>query len=561
MARILSNRPEQEVSLSVITHFKDGSESSRTFKVGDVVEGLRYVSNSKVVTVTGKISAIKYNTFTVSRVDAENVKDFFNDDIRAEFLVIDCSAQYESNIVTVPVMEIVEDDGVVDVVKVTSSLHPRVTMDMEYTDGSVVNQDLEVGDVITDFVAMSGTPGTPDITGDFRITAFAYKNVTDTPVVTGLYLTPLDGGKAINVPFGNMISFVEQVSAYVTADNSLGEIADALTASESGVVYAQLNNDVTIPLREDGRITTLMVGEGQELNLDLNGHELNCVAYALYGDGGVINVENGTIKCGIVDKTYGAIQAAGTTELNMKNITLDTTNVEVGDNEHNWLYGVVGSGSATINIEDCKITTDEASCIGITNQTSDNATFIIGGDSVLKTTNCGCLYIADEREVIIKDNAVIDGSIVARMGEFTIQDNAKVMSPADRELVDGIGVQVTFSGVTKATAAFWALTGIYGTNTENNDMIVNVKDNAKIIGKLDKAIEVMKIDTKFDQKVVFDIASKANLVSVDEDPIRVYDNAELREIASAAGKTLGAATKITDLTIKIAKQQVYPAAE
>ena len=562
MARMIKNTKKQFISFNIITEFKDGTTSSKTFKVGDVVENLRYVVGDKVEKVTGRISSIKISVKETSFVDLANPENYFSDDVALEAIVVDCSEHYESNVVVVPAREIVEDEGVTNVERMSSSFNIKVTMDMEYTDNTIVNQDIEIGDVLTNFVAMSGTPMTPDITGGFRVKAFVYRAVTPTyPMISGMYLKPLAGGNAIKVPFDNIISFTEADSTEVSNPSSLSDIATALSESESGEVYAQLGVDVTIPLRDDGRITTTMISEGQTLNLDLNGHDINTLCYALYVNGGTLNISDstgeGVIRCGMADKTYPAIYVANGGTCNMESGTIDTTNVELEEGQSNWLYGISCFGDSTFNMYGGEIKTAAASAIATTNgQGGENGSnFIISGDAVLSTEDCAAVYLPDQRSVTIKDNAKVIGGIVARMGHITVQDNAVVESHSTKDNAEGLGMQITFSGVCKPESALLALTGVYN-SVAGNEMEIIVKDNAKLIGKLDNTIEVAKIDTLYDQTVTIDIAKASNLRP---NNIKVYEYDELKEIATAAGRNLAAKANNTDLTIKVANKTVYPA--
>ena len=554
MARMIKNTEKQIISCFVVTKFTDGTESEKQINVGDIVEGLRYVVNEEVVSLTGKVKSISTSISSVTAVNKADPQDYFSKDVIVKSITIDCSEQYESNVVVVPAREIVEDEGVLNVEMVYVKSAVKLTMDMEYTDGSIANQDLEVGDVLVDFKAMSGTPGTPDIKGDFKFRAFQYKAVNTLPELTGLYLKPLAGGDAVVVPFKNIISFTEETHADVTDPNSMASIVDALNESEDGVVFASLGVDVTVPKRDDGKITTLMVNEGKELNLDLGGHSISCQAYAFYVNGGVLNISDSTgegkIEC-TLDKgsaAYPAVYVAAGGTCNMDGGLIDTTKAPT-DKGPNWLYGVVCSGDGVFNMTGGEMIIEGAAGISITNGTATGggAQFTIGGDAVITSNKCAGVYLADNKSVTIKDKAVINGGIVARMGVITLQDNAVING---HEVGDDepLGEQVTFSGVCSPKAGLLALTGVYGSEL-GNDMNIVVKDNARINGKIDDAIDICTINTRYDQVVNVDIASTDNLVATED--YRVYGHDELAELATEVGRTLGPETNTTTLTIKI----------
>lgn len=560
MARIVKNTDNTIVTCKIITAFKDGTKSTKEVKVGDVIEGLRYVANSEVISVTGKIKQIVTEVKRTTPVSLTKPVDYFKQDVIVKTLVIDASEQYESKIYNVPAMEIVEDEGVMDVQRMFIESYGYETMDMEYTDGSVVNQNLEIGDVLENVVIMNG-PGKPDTTGTFKVVAWDYRGKNNVPDVTGVFLMPITGGTAVRASFNNFISFDEATHDVVDDDSSLGSIAGAL--EESDVVYASLGVDVEIPKRDDGKITTLFIDEGKTLNMDLNGHNLDCQAYAFYVNGGTLNISDtsgtGSIKCHQGEsKAYPAVFVGNNGTCNMTSGIIDTTEVDLQPGEENWLYGVVCSGNGVFNMTGGSMKIYGAAGISITNGTAsgEGAKFTIGGNSVIESVICSAIYLADNKSVTIKDNAKIKGSIVVRMGDISVEDKATVEShPAGTETAP-LGTQVCLSGVDSTSAAVLALTGCYGSDL-GNDLNINVSKTAKVSSYTGDAFDVAMIDTKFDQKVVINVEDKVSLKSLN-DNWRVFDHDELAEMARECGKTLPAKGSSTDLTINIAGKQEYP---
>lgn len=564
MARLVNNSVNPLICARIVTKFADGTSTEKLLKVGDMVENLRYVVNDEIKTVSGRISNITTTIKNVTAVNLKNVNDYFAKDVQLKSIIVDCSEQYYSKVVTVPAKEIIEDEGVTDVTKVDHIAYPIITMDMEYSDGSIVNQDLEIGDVIGDVVIMNDSPGKPDITGTFKICALYYLANKSLPAIKGLYLVPVDGGTGVKAVFDKIISFEEKTHADVTNSSSLIEITNALNESEDGVVFAKLGVDVTVPKRDDGKITTTMVGTGKTLNLDLAGHEISTQAYAFYVNGGTLNITdttgNGKIEgtCNTSKAAYPVVFVAAGGTCNMDSGHIDSTNVDTSEpGTANYLYGVVCSGDGIFNMTGGKITTGGASCISITNGTAsgEGAKFIISGDSKLYTEDNAAIYLADNKSVIIKDNAKISGGIVARMGDIIIEDNANVVGgPEGKEYY--LGEQVTTSGVVAPSAAILALTGVYNSSL-GNDMNISIAKTARVKGANDDAIDVAFINTKYDQTVKVDVDSK-NSISYKRYPWKVYTHDELAEIAAAEGRTLAAETNTTDLTITVDGTIVYP---
>lgn len=563
MARVVKNTNKQLIGVDIITVLKSGDKLVKTVKPGDIVEGLRYVEKEEVKTISGRVITVSSVITKVTKVNKNNPVDYFNNDVAIRSITIDNSSEYHSSIVSVPVKEIVEDEGVSDVERMLIKAHPMYTMDIEYTDGTIANQVLDIGDTYENMVIMNTEPGLPDITGTFKLAAFDYKSKNANVQILGAYLRDVNNTKrVVNPPFDHYLEFTEVTSIVSDNPESLRDISVALENSESGVVYATLGTDVEIPKRDDGRITTTFINEGKTLNVDLAGHNLSCQAYAFYVNGGELNISDSTgnskIEC-LHDggNAYPAVFVGNGGTCNMSGGLIDTTNVDDSQNP-NWLYGVVCSGNGVFNMTGGKMVIAGAAGISITNGTAsgEGARFTIGGKSEITSTGCAGIYLADNKSVTIKDNAVINGGIVARMGDFIIEDNAVVNGHTDVELTDTLGSQVCTSGVDAPKAAFLALTGIYGSDL-GNDMNVTVKDDAKLIGNIDNAIDIAQINTKFDQTVHVTVDKGSNLVGKTA-KWKVYTHDELSDLAAAKGKTLAAETKSTTLEITIGDEIVYP---
>lgn len=57
MARLINTTTKQSLYCTVKTIFTDNSFTERKFGVGDIVEGLRYVVDGTIATVSGKVTA------------------------------------------------------------------------------------------------------------------------------------------------------------------------------------------------------------------------------------------------------------------------------------------------------------------------------------------------------------------------------------------------------------------------------------------------------------------------------------------------------------------------
>lgn len=331
----------------------------------------------------------------------------------------------------------------------------------------------------------------------------------------------------------------EVVDIVLASNSSLSEIARAFDDPAVTEVNAELVEDIMVPTRSDGKISTTMVSAGQTVNLDLNGHTINCDAYALYlQPNSVVNLTGeGTIITRNLN-TYGAIQNNGGVLNIGPGIVIDTTQAEVPEGGHNWLYGVV-SKDGVVNV-DGEIHTAEASALAVTNGTMEGvgAQFVVEGDAKLTSSESASIYLADNKGVLIKDNAEV-GAIVMRMGELTVQDNAKVEN--NFTFQDDIPTfLVTYNGPACLPPAILLASGCYKASGEGtNDTSITIKDNATVSSTNGEAVAVWRFDSLYDQNVTVNIENSANLTAKEGSELfKVYEYAELAEIATAGGKTM-----------------------
>lgn len=560
MARLIRSVENQLVTCNVVTKFEDGTESIKSLRVGDVVEGLRYIENHQLLSVTGKIKEMVVSCNQITAVNLTNPQDYFGKDVMITSLVIDASEQYDSKIVTVNAREIVEDEGVFNVVKVDVIAVPTVTLEMSYTDGTIVNQDIVIGDILCDMAVLT-TPGNPDIVGDFRLAAFKYSSNSKRIIFTGIYIVPLEGGQGIFAAFDDIIKFTEKPRADVTETDSLAELAAALEANDE--VFAFLDTDVTIPKRDDGRITTLMVNAGKSLTVDLGGHAINTQAYAFYVNGGDLTIRDttgqGKITACATNSAYPAVFVAADGVCTMESGVVDTTVAELSEGESNWLYGVVCSGNGIFDMKGGKIITQDAAGISITNGTAsgEGAQFNISGDAQITSNDCTAIYLADNKVINISDKAVINGGILLRMGDLNISGKAVVNgAPADAAIYP-LGTLVCESGCENHNAAILCLTGCY-TSSLGNDLNINISGYAKVNGNIDNAIDIARVDTKYDQIVNVSVANSDN-IKYATSLWNIYDHDTLADLAAAQGKTLPPKAADTTITITVDGKKAYPA--
>ena len=115
MARLINNSTETSIKVSIETLFENGTSSVKTYAIGDVIEGLRYVENGEIVTVSGKLTNINYSVASKSAFNKNNPVDTTREDITIKSITIDASTMYNAKTVTILMEEIIEDEGVEDV--------------------------------------------------------------------------------------------------------------------------------------------------------------------------------------------------------------------------------------------------------------------------------------------------------------------------------------------------------------------------------------------------------------------------------------------------------------
>ena len=157
MARIVNSINKPCLSLVVTTVLTNGDKLEKVLKIDDMVDGLRYVENGQIKTVTGRVSNISYTKSAISRnyLSMRNLKSYFSTDVKPKFIEIDCSTEFHSNIVKIPVMELIEDLGVSGVEKMTCRLEYGISVTVSLSDGTTDTLVINEGQVVNDLVYIS----------------------------------------------------------------------------------------------------------------------------------------------------------------------------------------------------------------------------------------------------------------------------------------------------------------------------------------------------------------------------------------------------------------------
>ena len=154
MARVVNHVYNPILTLVVNTILEDGSIITRKIKEGDIVEGLRYVKNGEVISVTGRVSAISYQYKAVNRTyyDISKLRSYFKEDVVATSITVDASSEYQSNLINIPCREIVEDVNQENVVRMRYYLTYAVSGEITLSNESVCEFTMAEGDDVSDIV-------------------------------------------------------------------------------------------------------------------------------------------------------------------------------------------------------------------------------------------------------------------------------------------------------------------------------------------------------------------------------------------------------------------------
>ena len=456
MARLIRTDVYVDMACNMATYKTDGSIIVKKLNIGDIVEGLRYVKDKKVVTVSGKIKQFVITPKASSSV----IKDTFAEDVRVNSIIIDASEKYKAKTVTVPAMEIVEFAGVEDVKMVRVYMSMTFEMNLTYSNGIVQHQSLQVGDILDNMVIMGAQPGQPDITGRFEVATFSYKPnnaanaVNNSITVTTVNLKGEDG-KIVSYDYNRFISFeeiitepvdsVEEIVALLAGDYKYFDLTVNQDMEYSEPIEIPEGKEVILNLGESAIITpegtdiytidnkgklTLIGGkiESRGVNNDgemvINGTEITTRNDATIGGGAIIN--NGDL---VIEDVVARTQYVGSTSdpkgpacmRNFGTVTIKKGTFESGSKR---TYCII-SGDGDVQIGEDAVVTVNGVHGGIA---------IDGGTA---TINAGT-YVSEEFYGLYVSNDDLTADVVVNGGKFDGANYAVWCGSDDNEHVDSI---------------------------------------------------------------------------------------------------------------------------
>ena len=258
LARMFKSTVDIVYGVNLTTVFED-SENTRSYKVGDVIEGLRYINNEEIEKVSGRLKSVGFSTPSTLNFNPADPKDTLSQDMLLKTLNLDASEQYNAKSVAVPVHEVVEFDGEENVTRMKYSPYYVANMELKYSNYKIDHQSIEVGDTFTNVRIMNPSKPGDDITGKFKVIAFAYTDKTLKPM--GIALENVDTGDKIIADFKNILELNEVFNYEIPDAEAIAEVisnladGDTLTISNeidtTGNMIHITQNDIHVMVDQD----------------------------------------------------------------------------------------------------------------------------------------------------------------------------------------------------------------------------------------------------------------------------------------------------------------------
>lgn len=241
MARLISSERAMILGIDLQTIFEDGSVTDHSFKIGDVVENLRYVKDGKIETVSGKITNIDYTMASRLTWNRNNPSNTLVNDMTVNNITIDASEQYGSNLVTVPANEILEWDGEENVKRMRYQPFVTFEIKMNYSNRTSQTASIQVGDNFDKVKIMVPTDIGNDITGSFNVLAFAYKVENKKVVITGIAFKDVNTARVVVADLDYILGLNEIYTFDVADSAGFATVLNDLAENDTVQVTSQMD--------------------------------------------------------------------------------------------------------------------------------------------------------------------------------------------------------------------------------------------------------------------------------------------------------------------------------
>ena len=228
MARIISTKSSPLLSLVIRTHFQNKTYTDKIIRENDVVTNLRYVEKGEIKMISGRISKINYSMKTLSRYykNVLKIRSYFRYDVLPTTIEIDNSTENHSSVVTIPVMEIIEDSAVLNVVRMETFFTYGINLTIALSDTTTNVITLEEGQVVTGLTYLSKGG---ERTIDTKVVAITYDKD-----LNPLQLKTVADGVVRDFDM-LQIKAIESITTPATPDTPLSSLIESTTGP---VVYA-----------------------------------------------------------------------------------------------------------------------------------------------------------------------------------------------------------------------------------------------------------------------------------------------------------------------------------
>ena len=385
MARRIKYETSSSFSIILQTMFEDGTTSEREFKIGDAVENLRYVNNGEIVTVSGRVIDIAYQMASQLSFSSKNPSDTIAQDMTIKSITLDASTQYNSNIVTVDMSEILEDEGMENVKRI--AFFPKIYFNIAlyYSDRTVQRCDVAIGDTFNNVRILDpknvGENG--DITGTFEVIAFGYKTVKNALTITSVVFK--NDERTIIAEFDNILS-MNEIYTYTLSDvEAFNEVLDQLADGDTAV----LSGDI------DATAQTLAI-DGKNVTIDLAGQKLQSASSNSSGlviTNGTLTIEDsstdgsGTL---ITEQDYDSTHGAGIMTVgNGGKVIINNATISAvrPDAVNKGQFGVCYKDNGSVEINGGTITAGWYALSGNGARTNADSKVVVNGGEITSTVD------------------------------------------------------------------------------------------------------------------------------------------------------------------------------
>lgn len=312
MARLIKNVMTGTLGVELSTVFEDSTKEVRRFKVGDIVENLRYVNNEEIVTVTGKIVNITYSMTSNLKWDPEHPTDSLAEDMTLSNIII--KPEISDDTVAVPLIEVLEfEEDINDGLEVSRmEFKPFITyeMNMYYSDRSATNVTIENGAKFHNVRIMDPANIGTDFTGDYEVIGFGYEVINGSISINGVALRNIETNDTLVTELKYILRLNGPDKFELASADEIVTVVENLKTNDVikivGVVETigkpiNINKENVKIVMNDAVITDGSDTSGiriKEGSATISGNALlvNNTAYDAFHEKGVLSVEkNGTV--------------------------------------------------------------------------------------------------------------------------------------------------------------------------------------------------------------------------------------------------------------------------